>query len=228
VKPIIGLSVQYNEECSRIDMSARYAIAVEKAGGIPMVLPEVTDERNAGEMCDICDGIIFTGGEDVDPGFYGEVKSEECARTSPHRDEFERKLFYAVTERKKPILGVCRGIQFLNSILGGKLYQHIPNHRGTTHKAAVYPGSVLYECAGSEVITVNSLHHQAIKKLADGLKITARSADGIIEAVTLPDYPFLLAVQWHPELLYALENDEVSGRIFKRYISECGRLRTQI
>jgi len=219
MKPIIGLTIQYKEDCSRIDMSPNYAIAVERAGGIPVILPEMKEQCDVDEMAGALDGIIFTGGEDVNPALYGAEREEECGRFSDHRDEFEVKLLKSAMARRMPIMGICRGIQLLNTALGGTLYQHIPNHRGTKHQVMVYKGSLLHECTGDICLT-NSSHHQAIKKPAPGFKVLARAADGTIEAVTLEDYPFFLGIQWHPEAFWVGANDEISGVIFKRFISE--------
>ena len=224
MKPIIGLSVQYNADTTRVDMSTRYSTAVEWAGGIPMILPEMNEQCDVDRMVSTLDGIIFTGGEDVNPALYGAEKEEACGRVSDHRDSFEVKLLRAAMERRLPIMGICRGIQILNTALGGTLYQDIPNHRGTKHLVAVYKNSVLHDCTGDVCLT-NSSHHQALKKVAPGFKVLARAADGTIEAVTLEGYPFFLGVQWHPEAFWVSEGDEISGKIFKRFIEETVSLR---
>ncbi len=181
------------------------------------------------------DGVLFAGGEDVDPAFYGEEKKYDSVKVNRTRDEFEQRLLHAALDRRLPILGICRGAQLINVDFGGTLYQDLAEdfvpefehqqadagreRSDLTHTVTVTePDSLLHQVVRGSC-RVNSLHHQAIKHLGRGLKVSAHSEDGLVEAVEAAgDYPFLLAVQWHPEEL--TEHDE-QLRIFKDFVSKC-------
>jgi len=183
------------------------------------------------------DGILFTGGEDVDPSFYGEQKQHDNVHAHRPRDEFEFALLRGALERRAPILGICRGVQMINVGFGGTLYQDMKKdaepqieHRQTnagksrqetTHTVLVTDAeSRLGAIVQGAACRVNSLHHQAVKRLGRGLKVTARSEDGFIEAVEAAgEYPFLLAVQWHPEEMIANSNQQ--REIFAHFIAKC-------
>jgi len=181
------------------------------------------------------DGVLFAGGEDVDPARYGEVKRYDSVDVNDNRDQFEMKLLEHALHHRLPILGICRGAQVINVGFGGTLYQDLAQDAGpefehrqtdagkarteTTHTVTVTePGSLLASAiAGS--CRVNSIHHQAIKRLGRGLKVTAHSEDGLVEAVeSAGEYPFLLAVQWHPE---EISDHPEQLRIFKEFIAKC-------
>ena len=178
------------------------------------------------------DGILFSGGEDVDPELYGEQIKYKTVRVNRQRDDFERSLLEVALDRRIPILGICRGIQMINVKFGGTLIQDIASdtelerdHRqpgsrsDLTHSVTVTePESALASVvAGS--CRVNSLHHQAIKRLGHGLKVTAHSEDGLVEAVeAAEDYPFLMAVQWHPEEM--VDHPE-QRQLFEQFIAKC-------
>ncbi len=182
------------------------------------------------------DGILFTGGEDVDPSFYGEKKRYESVYDSHARDEFEFALLEGAMAKRAPILGICRGVQMINVNFGGTLYQDMKEdaepqaeHRQTdVGKTRQEPShSVVVTDADSDLgnivhgaCRVNSLHHQAVKRLGRGLKVTAHSEDGFVEAVESADeYPFLMAVQWHPEEMVA--NSPEQREIFARFVAKC-------
>jgi putative glutamine amidotransferase len=209
-----------------------YLDAIEKAGGNPVLF-------RLGNLASFDDfqGLLLSGGEDIDPAFYGETKESFCDEVDRHRDEFEFFLFKEFVKQRKPVLAICRGIQLVNVALGGSLYQDLekqfasplhPSHKSQEHltreqKRALRHGvkiekdSLLYSWFGEEV-TVNSRHHQAIKALAPGLKIAAFSEDGIIEGVEMRNGMWILGVQWHPE---AREVHKDFVQIFEGFVRAC-------
>jgi len=221
MKPVIGLSLRYNDEHTAVALGETYIRVLEYAGAVPLLLPEVEAQEDADRMVSLCDGVLFTGGGDLHPSYYGEEASEQLGRIEPQRDVFEFKLWNAVMAQKKPVLGICRGCQFINAALGGTLYQHIPRHaKGVTHNVAIYKGSELHDVLG-DVFVSNSFHHQAIKRQAPGIRITARAADGIIEAFDVPGDQFIMGIQWHPEKTFYATHDEKSAEIVKIFVDKC-------
>lgn len=228
MKPIIGVMPLWDDKKDSIWMLPGYFNGLEKAGGIPIMLPFTENDHDTDQLVGLCDGFLFTGGHDVSAEIYHE---ENLELTYPciKRDHLEIMILTKAIKADKPILGICRGIQFINAALGGTLYQDLPmqhpsevSHRQPapydvpSHSVLIQKESPLYECLKTEELSVNSCHHQAIKELAPGLAIMATSFDGIIEAVYMPSRRFLWAVQWHPEFLY--KNDENSIKIFKEFI----------
>jgi gamma-glutamyl-gamma-aminobutyrate hydrolase PuuD len=195
-------------------LPASYFELVAASGGRPLLLPPPSSAADgpgsgAPEVIAALDGLILTGGGDVDPAAYDQKARPEVGGVNPVRDASERALLAAALEADLPVLAICRGIQVLNVELGGTLHQHLPDVVGnTTHRSAplvfgevamtVTPGSRAAAVFG-EHPTVLCCHHQAIAELGRGLQVTARSSDGVIEAVELPDARFVLGVQWHPE-----------------------------
>ena len=186
-----------------------YSDAVFYAGGIPMI----TCGRCAEEMADLCDGLLITGGPDLEPEVYGEQPLNDTVKPMPERTAFEKPLFQAFLDRGKPILGICRGCQFINAVMVGTLYQDLVEQKGWVHFNAqirheVYAeeGSVLYRLFGPKFRT-NSTHHQAVKDLAPGFHVTARSVEGIVEAYEHDTLP-ILATQFHPERLTGILWDD--------------------
>ena len=186
-----------------------YSDAVFYAGGIPMI----TCGRCAEEMADLCDGLLITGGPDLEPEVYGEQPLNDTVKPMPERTAFEKPLVQAFLDRGKPILGICRGCQFINAVMGGTLYQDLVEQKGWVHFNAqirheVYAeeGSVLYRLFGPKFRT-NSTHHQAVKDLAPGFHVTARSVEGIVEAYEHDTLP-ILATQFHPERLTGILWDD--------------------
>ena len=184
-----------------------YLRAIEAAGGMPVVLPPLGD---ATAYVDRLDGICLSGGPDLDPAAYGAAdRHPELGPTEPTLDSFELELALAADERGLPLLGICRGAQALNVACGGTLYQHLPGHRQTepataaTHSVHVEPGTRLAALLGTDVLRVNSFHHQAVERLGDGLRAVAHAADGTIEGVEAPGSRFVVGVQWHVEGLVA-------------------------
>lgn len=213
MKPIIGITTFESEEVGFHRIKSNYMNAVFAAGGIPVNIPIIHDESDYDNYLDILDGIIFTGGLDVSPLTYNENPLKEINLMSSIRDKYEMGLFKRAYERKLPIIGICRGLQIANVVLGGSLYQDInaqvpgvlghqpksmPNDE-FYHSINIKKDTRLYNIFETEKIFVNSLHHQAIKKLGKDLVIAALSEDGIIEAVEPTDDRFFIGLQFHPE-----------------------------
>lgn len=190
-----------------------YVEAVEKAGGVPIIIPVINDEEAIGYQIKNVDGIILSGGYDVNPQCYGEEPQQKLGFIFPEVDKYQLKVIEYGVNFKKPILGICRGMQMLNVAYGGALYQdlcyingrsfkHMQNSKGNTpgHIVEIVEGSHLHDILGGEVIT-NSFHHQCIKSIAPGFKVTAIAKDGIIEAIEKEEGTFVLGVQWHPEMM---------------------------
>ncbi len=235
MKPIIGILASVNDE-RKTNLVYSYVKAVVMAGGIPVILPNNNMETAMQDHLQICGGFLFTGGGDVEPSLYGAEKSPACGPIQPLRDEFDFTMLKGALRTGKPILGICRGIQVINVALGGTLYQDLPTERPSairhqqiegysepSHGVSVVENSVLHRLTGAARLQVNSFHHQAIHRLADGLEAVATADDGVIEAVTAPDFPYLRGYQWHPERL--VENDPLSLRLFEDFIHACGRLK---
>lgn len=201
----------------RTGLNAAYIRSVIKAGGVPLMLSPLMGPSYAARALDGVDGLILTGGEDMDPAWYNAERSPLCNPPNRERDLFELALFASARQRELPIFGICRGIQVINVALGGSLYQDLPsefpgpvdhnrvgNRSDRSHPVRLEPGSLAAEALGAESISVNSFHHQAIRDLAPALVATGWSEDGLIEAVESGEgQPWMLAVQWHPEEMYA-------------------------
>jgi putative glutamine amidotransferase len=190
-----------------------YLRAIEAAGATPVVLPPLGDPS---AYLDRLDGICLSGGPDLDPDAYGSAdRHPELGPTEPDLDAFELELARAADERGLPLLGICRGAQALNVARGGTLHQHLPGHRqtepatATTHSVHVDPGTRLASLLGTEVLRVNSFHHQAVDRLGGGLRAVAHAADGTVEAVEAPGAEFVIGVQWHVEGLVAAPRHRV-------------------
>lgn len=191
-------------------VDSAYIKAVRKAGGTPVLLALVEDADAPG-LIERMDGILLTGGEDVDPARYGEDTGPNVFRTDPVRDGWDIAVVEAALRSDRPVLAVCRGVQILNVALGGTLVQHIEGHavlegyNETVHQVKIDAGSSLSEWLGaageSGQLGVNSLHHQAVGRVGRGLSVAAWAEDGTVEALSLEDRPDVLGVQWHPELL---------------------------
>lgn len=228
-KPIIGISPLWDEEKTSYWMLPGYMDGIMEAGGLPVVLPFTQDEESIEKLVTMCDGFLLTGGQDVMPETYGKSAEFDNIVCCPKRDAMEAILLEKALAADKPILGICRGIQFLNAALGGTLYQDIPReipsdvdhhqpapYDAPIHSVALDPKGPLFEALGQAEIPVNSCHHQAIKTLSPRLKAMAAAPDGIIEGVYMPDKRFVWAVQWHPEFFYL--KDENSRKIFKAFV----------
>ena len=229
MKPIIGVMPLWDDEKESIWMLPGYMDGISEAGGTPIILPFSADESELKRLAGMCDGFLFTGGHDVSPELYSETAMEGLTLCCKKRDIMEGIVLEEAIGTDKAILGICRGIQFINVRLGGTLYQDIPTqHPSDTehhqpapydvpiHNVKVMKDSPLYELLQTECLPVNSCHHQAIKALAPALEVMAAAPDGLVEALYKPGYRFLWAVQWHPEFLH--EKDENSRRIFSAFV----------
>lgn len=233
-KPVIGLCSSYekDENNDRIFLNHAYLEAIRRFGGVPVVIPAEATEEEQAFLLSRCDGLLLTGGDDIDPGLYGEEILNSTVVPAPVRDVGEPRLLAMATERNMPIFGICRGMQIMNVYFGGTLYQDIPaqlpncpghsmekpDHR-TCHDCHVAPNSPLAKWTGRETIQVNSHHHQSVKAVASGFAVMGTCSDGIVEAIWKPDAAFICAVQWHPEKIWDIE--ESSARIFEAFIQAC-------
>lgn len=228
-KPIIGVMPLWDDEKESIWMLPGYFDGINQAGAIPIMFPFTEDKQEIDQLINMCDGFLFTGGHDVSPELYNENPLDGLVSCCMKRDKMESYILKKTIQINKPVLGICRGIQFINAALGGTLYQNLPTQFETetehhqnppydvpVHKVKVIKDSPLYKCLNSELLDVNSYHHQAVKDLAPNLKVMAVSEDGLVEAVYMPELRFLWAVQWHPEFSY--KTDDNSGKIFKAFI----------
>ncbi len=215
-KPIIGINmaVSERENSSRVSLSAGdvYIDAVTEAGGIPVVLPPVSTDDAIAAYVDMVDGFVFVGGPDINPSRYGQEPHETWNPIPERRETFDFMLMENALESGKPLLGVCLGMQELAVQTGGDMIQDIPsqtesdiNHRPglpgaeDAHDVTITPGTKLHQLIGTDRVSVNSMHHQACATPGPGVIVGARSPDGIIEAIEIPDHPFAIGVQWHPE-----------------------------
>ncbi|MBS6642456.1 MAG: gamma-glutamyl-gamma-aminobutyrate hydrolase family protein [Clostridiaceae bacterium] len=234
VKPVIGITPSHDTAKDDLTMRPTYLRAIRDAGAIPLVFPLEVSDEDLDQLLSLVDGVLFTGGPDVHPSYFGEPTHLNCGDVSPLRDKLEIALLPKVLNAKKPVLGICRGIQLLNIGLGGTIYQDIPSqtapefpiaHRqpfyytNYSHSVSVEKGSLLASICGSDTIQVNSMHHQAIKKTAPSLTVTGYAPDGLIEAVEMRDYPYFVAVQWHPEYLYPF--NEAAKNLFTSFVDAC-------
>lgn len=183
-----------------------YVKAVHRAGATPVILP-VVDPADIDGLLDAVDAVVITGGRDVDPAAYGHEVDAQCGPVDPRRDASDLAIARAVVARDFPTLAVCRGIQVLNVALGGTLDQHVDEHMQLdrynvdAHVVTIDPGSRLAAVVGTTTLGVNTLHHQVLATLGDGVRVVARNEDGQVEGVEVEGAPNMLAVQWHPELL---------------------------
>jgi putative glutamine amidotransferase len=205
-----------------------YIHALEQIGMAPVLITPAHSPGAIASLVDVCCGLVLSGGEDVDPAHYGEDPSPALGSVMPARDEMEFRALGCAMERQLPVLGICRGAQLMNVHFGGSLYQDIDTevkgellHEQSepwgqrSHRAAVDCDSMLCRIVGTERLFINSFHHQAVKRLGDGLRIVARADDGMVEAIEHESYPWMLGVQWHPERNEATASDaDPDRRIF--------------
>jgi putative glutamine amidotransferase len=228
--PIIGITTETNDQNEYV-LPAEYVQAIRHAGGIPLLLPP--GEPNLPVFLELIDGLILSGGGDIDPLHYGSDGHPAVYMIDGPRDEMELTLARYAAAGDLPTLGVCRGAQLINVALGGTLVEHLPDEIDNTiahrmeprgaipHAVTITLDSRLAQVMGEETVVGASWHHQAIRTLGPGLLVVASAADGTIEAVELPSHPWLLAVQWHPEITAG--EDPVQQRLFDALVEASRR-----
>ena len=232
MKKLILIPSAIDDEKNILYIKKNYCDAVINAGGLPLLMPLTDDTRLIDAYINMCGGILIMGGVDVDPRLYGDVNRTYNGRISPQRDFAETYIIKKAAQMQITLLGICRGIQILNTAMGGTLYQDIYKQKGAdifqhsqnapewyhTHSVTVAKDSWLYKATGLEEIKVNSFHHQAVKALAPGFKAVCYAGDGIIEAIESADRK-MTGVQWHPELMY--EKSSEHEAIFIEFVRSC-------
>lgn len=232
MRPRIGVLPLYNSEKQTFWMNPLYCGGVEQAGGLPVILSLSEDPALWEACCESFDGFVFTGGQDIAPALYGQEKLPQCDYQAPLRDNQEVSMIRRLRALDKPVLGICRGIQVMNAVLGGTLIQDIPTqcpspviHRQEKpydiphHQIAVTPGSRLRAILGCTHLSVNSMHHQAVLDAAPGFSVSAVAEDGLVEAIEYEHARFFLGVQWHPEHMW---HDYASARaIWNAFVDAC-------
>jgi putative glutamine amidotransferase len=233
MKPRIGITCNVANKNSDFYAKLHYRNidVISKAGGLPIILPSTGEECE--EYLAILDGIYFSGGIDINPMFFGEDPICGVESTNIERDRFEIELYKKAVRIDLPMLGVCRGMQVINIAAGGTIYQDLSaqlpnsichNQDGSPlsdyfHKILIEENSKLYNIHKNKEIYTNTFHHQAVKDVAPGFKITAKTKDGVIEAIESINNRYILAVQWHPEHMYYAHDEHFE--IFKSFINEC-------
>lgn len=244
-RPVIGITTDHNSrelpgggvEYTQYLLPHHYSIAVEKAGGLPLLLPYRSSAALVAQYVDLCDGFVFSGGNDYDPGSFGEPRHPKAVATDPDREKFERALLAEVERRNRPVLGICGGCQLMNLHRGGSLHQFIPDlglapsieHRRFTieewvkrHEVKVDADSALARVVGRQDLVSNSSHKQSVNRVGKGLRVVAHAPDGVVEALEDASRPFYIGVQWHPERQHE-EPDQL--RLFEHLVRMAGTSR---
>lgn len=236
-KPMIGVLPLYDTKRESYWMLPGYMEGIEAAGGIPIMLPLTSDSKIIRFLAVTFDGFLFTGGQDINPKIYEEKAEAYCGRPCDERDLMEELLFKQVIELNKPTFGICRGLQLFNALLGGTLYQDIPAQLQSdkqiehnqmppydkpVHAVYIEKESPLYQILKLDSMSVNSYHHQGIKRLSNQMEAAAKAEDGLIEAVYMPEKRFIWAVQWHPEFSYKVDDNNL--KLFIEFVNRCQAL----
>ncbi|HET7564519.1 MAG TPA: gamma-glutamyl-gamma-aminobutyrate hydrolase family protein [Gemmatimonadaceae bacterium] len=241
--PIIGITAtsEMIRDALRVRVNASYIRAVEEAGGVPVVLPPLDSLAGASHMIDRMDALLVTGGEDIDPARFNEPRHPALGPVHDARDATEIQLVTMAHERAMPTLAICRGIQLLNVALGGSLIQDIPSQRpqalphdpggardARSHDVEVAPASRLALILGTTQLAVNSFHHQAVDRIAEGLRLTAWSSDDVVEGVEWDGTDWwAVGVQWHPEELVAT-NEPWDRELFRAFVEEARAVSSEL
>ena len=234
--PVIGITGNFSD--GNLSLAPGYYASILKAGGIPFIIPPFDDDNILINLLDNIDGLLLTGGGDINPLFLKEEPVKELHSINPHRDRQELLLARLAANRQIPVLGICRGIQVMNAALGGSLYQDIYSQAEgklikhsqdldrayASHTVRIEEDSLLAKIMGQTILPVNSFHHQAVKDPAPGFRVSARATDGIIEAIESKEYKSMLGVQWHPEC-FILNGDECMMPLFDWLLHEAASFR---
>jgi len=243
-KPKIGITLSAANRFKKWRWPSRYGFdylkreyhkSIINAGGIPILLANTSEISIIKEYIESIDGLLVSGGEDLHPKYFGQKPHKSITLSAPERDNFEIKIIKLALKNNIPVFGICRGFQVINIALGGNIFQDLscapfkalrhadPKEVGDVfHKIKIEKNTLLSEIIGAGRIEVNSSHHQIINKIGKRLKASAHSPDGVIESLESPDFRFLLAVQWHPEMISKRFH---SKRLFNAFIEECRKSR---
>jgi putative glutamine amidotransferase len=231
LRPIIGITASI--EGSSIQVNRDNSDAVYQSGGLPLVIPYTTDLTVLQQTIGLIDGLLLSGGGDINPMLFGEEPHRRLGSINQERDDLEISLIRLMLDENKPILGICRGSQILNIAAGGNMYQDIyaqldgeilqhsqqASREHTSHYVHIKPGTKLHELLGHSKIKVNSFHHQAVKDMAPGFHVSGIASDGVIEAFESSQHNFVFGIQWHPENLYRV--DKLARCLFHSFIAAC-------
>lgn len=231
-KPMIGITTRNGRDADGHPLTAlqhSYIIAIVQAGGLPVLIPEILPEEDFLDLYSRLKGILFTGGGDISLKYFDGSDHPRIGEVDDERDTTEITLMRTAVQDGRPILGICRGAQVMNVALGGTLYTHIYDqlkgaldhaYPGDLRRTIVHPVNVdettrSAEIFGETLLNVNSLHHQGLKDIAPGLKVAGYAPDGLVEVIEIPDHPYAIAVQWHPEWL---TDQPAMQRLFKSFV----------
>ena len=230
MRKIIGVMPLYDDEKESYWMLPGYMKMLEAENAIPLMLPLTSKTEELDYFLEICGGFLLTGGHDVSPSVYRAERKPWCGPCCELRDEMEQYILKNAENMDRSVLGICRGIQFMNACYGGTLYQDLktehnscidhhmkPPYNRTAHQVTIKKDTPLYNILGKEKMGVNSYHHQAIKDLSPIFHETAFSEDGLIEGIYMPSHKFIMGVQWHPEFSYAV--DENSRKLINAFVN---------
>lgn len=230
MKKIVGIMPLYDDERESYWMLPGYMKMLEEENAIPMMLPLTSNAEELDFFLEICGGFLLTGGHDVSPYIYQSEKKSWCGKCCELRDEMEHYILTKAVELNKSVLGICRGIQFMNVCYSGTLYQDLENeyasatshhmkppYNRAVHQVTIQKDTPLFDIMQKDRIGVNSYHHQAIDRLSPNFQAAAVSEDGLIEGIYMPDRKFVLGVQWHPEFSY--ETDDNSKRLIRAFVT---------
>ncbi|HJV45713.1 MAG TPA: gamma-glutamyl-gamma-aminobutyrate hydrolase family protein [Bacillota bacterium] len=237
MRPWIGMTI--SKEGTVLKVEKDNIEAITQSGGIPVVIPYVEKVHLVKEYASKLDGLMLTGGGDIDPLLYAEEPIPALGYVDPERDFLEKKLVEEILKKNKPLLGICRGCQILNVAAGGDLYQDLSSQiRGEliqhkqnaprdhlSHTIKIFDGSLLKTILSKDRMKVNSFHHQAVRQLAPGFEVAAVSLDGVIEAFYSKEHRFVLGIQWHPENL--IHKYEHARKLFAAFVKACEERRSQ-
>ena len=236
MKPIIGITTNQSTNANgqpTVMLMQAYVNAVIQAGGVPVLIPSMIAEDGWDAVYSRLDGILFSGGGDIALEYSPGEPHPRIDGVDPARDSVELNMVQAAASDGKPFLGICRGCQVMNVALGGTLYTHIPDQLPDAldhdypgnmrtvlvHEVRLEEGTRIAEIHGEPILKVNSLHHQGLKDIASSLRVAGYAPDGLVEAIELPDHPFELAVQWHPEWL---TDQESTRNLFRKFVEAAG------